>query len=66
MRVLTYFFMLAVMYAFLANRLFFFISGSLTVPEQRLTRTPLALENKLTDGNPDKVMPPEDFAEFMG
>ena len=27
--------------------------------------TPLALENKLTDGNPDKVMQPEDLAEFM-
>ena len=27
--------------------------------------TPLALENKLTDGNPDKVMQPEDLAEFI-
>jgi 3-oxoacyl-[acyl-carrier protein] reductase len=27
--------------------------------------TPLALNNKLTDGNPDKVMQPEDLAEFM-
>ena len=27
--------------------------------------TPLALENKLTDGNPEKVMQPEDLAEFM-
>ena len=27
--------------------------------------TPLALENKLTDGNPEKVMQPEDLAEFI-
>ncbi|MEI4768813.1 3-ketoacyl-ACP reductase [Psychrobacillus sp. FJAT-51614] len=27
--------------------------------------TDLALENKLTDGNPDKVMQPEDIAEFI-
>ncbi len=27
--------------------------------------TPLALENNLTDGNPDKVMQPEDLAEFI-
>lgn len=27
--------------------------------------TPLALANNLTDGNPDKVMQPEDLAEFM-
>ena len=27
--------------------------------------TPLALDNKLTDGNPEKVMQPEDLAEFM-
>jgi 3-oxoacyl-[acyl-carrier protein] reductase len=27
--------------------------------------TPLALNNNLTDGNPDKVMQPEDLAEFI-
>ena len=27
--------------------------------------TPLALDNKLTDGNPEKVMQPEDLAEFI-
>lgn len=27
--------------------------------------TPLALSNNLTDGNPDKVMQPEDLAEFI-
>ena len=27
--------------------------------------TPLSLANKLTDGNPDKVMQPEDLAEFI-
>ena len=27
--------------------------------------TPLAFENKLTDGNPEKVMQPEDLAEFI-
>ena len=27
--------------------------------------TPLALSNKLTDGNPEKVMQPEDLAEFI-
>ncbi|MDQ2794205.1 MAG: 3-ketoacyl-ACP reductase [Bacteroidota bacterium] len=27
--------------------------------------TPLAMNNNLTDGNPDKVMQPEDLAEFM-
>lgn len=36
---LTYFFMLAAMYAFLANVLFSLSTGNLTVPEHRLTRS---------------------------
>lgn len=40
---LTYFFLLAAMYAFVANVLFSFITGSLSVPEHRLTRAMGAL-----------------------
>ena len=35
---LTYFFLLAAMYSFVANVLFSFITGNLSVPEHRLTR----------------------------